>query len=491
MNALFRYYRRRMDAGQLDRDTAIHVFTKRAIKGVARALPSRISKNKWLGAINMVDRARPGFAALVSQTASKMVKRSPVGALRVQFLADLTAKTLRLQNDEAQDKAIELFTEYNDKFERDANFLKGIAANCGLSKLSCGHYHHSSTPILDMIDGRSSIDRMVCDSCANEMIESGSHVRARHSGFLIQAEYCSEAIDMYGATTLIDIRDRNFRRDERTGRWQHIDYSPYHNLIDSYHSSKAKGFKLIESQWFRSHRKAFGCELEVEARNTNATAAAGRIHEALNPEGSVGEYCYFERDGSVREGFEIVTQPAGLDVHRQKFEAFLKNPDLVRGLRSHEGGNCGFHVHVGRDYLTQSQIYRIQSFLNDVRNESLVRKIARRYGNGYSKIKYEMAKFSPHKKTTGDRYEALNVTGRHTVEFRIFRGSLRYESIMAALEFVNILIDFCMPGAVSIMEFNAIGFQKFVMRPNNRADTIYLRSYLSLDVETDNERQAA
>ena len=100
-----------------------------------------------------------------------------------------------------------------------------------------------------------------------------------------------------------------------------------------------------------------------------------------------------------------------------------------------------------------------------------------------------MAKFTPHGKATGDRYEALNVNGDKTVEFRIFRGSLRYESIMAALEFVNAVCEFCTPGVVSMRDFNALGFKTFIMQASNRADTKYLRSYLSLDDRTDSEQQ--
>ena len=146
---------------------------------------------------------------------------------------------------------------------------------------------------------------------------------------------------------------------------------------------------------------------------------------------------------------------------------------------------------MGRQYVTQSQIYRIQSFLNDVRNESLIRAVARRYENGFSKFKPQMAKFTPHGKNTGDRYEALNVQNSETIEFRIFRGSLRYESIIAALEFVNATLTFCTSGVTAITDFHAIGFKRFIMSDEMKPDTKFLRSYLSLDADTDNERRAA
>jgi len=219
--------------------------------------------------------------------------------------------------------------------------------------------------------------------------------------------------------------------------------------------------------------------------------AAGKVHDVLNPSGNVGEYCYFERDGSIGHGFELITQPAGLDLHRQKFDLFLNNAELKRGLRSHEGGSCGFHVHVGRQYLTQAQIYRVQSFLNDVRNEGLIRMIARRYGAGYCRVKAEMAKFTSHGKHSNDRYEMLNVSNDKTVEFRIFRGSLRYESIAAALEFCNALLTFCQPGEVAFNQFNAVGFRQFITRVDMRSDTKFLRAYLNVNADTDGERSIA
>ena len=330
----------------------------------------------------------------------------------------------------------------------------------------------------------------VCLNCAVGLTDSS--IRFEHNGALYLTEMAVSSIDHHGNQVTVDRRDPNHTFSERRQTYHHVLWSPHQNLVADYHSSKRKGFTLIQSPWFKSNRRAFGCELEIQVQSSSVNEAAGRVHDALNPSGVVGEYCYFERDGSIGSGFEIVTQPAGLDVHAAKFATFLQDKEMKRGMRSHEGGSCGFHVHVGRDYLTQGQIYRIQSFLNDVRNEHLIKKIARRYQSGYSKFKPDMAKFSPHGKATGDRYEALNVTGSETIEFRLFRGSLRYDSIMAALEFVNAILDFCTPGATSFVDFNALGFKEFILRPSNSADTKYLRSYLSLDDKTDNEqRQAA
>jgi len=495
MNVMFRYYRNRMDGSQIDRDVSIRLFTKRAVKSLSRIGADRVPHNRFVGLINMVERVRPGFSALVYENADLFARTAPKGTLRLKLMAELTTEIVHIDDQEAAaGKSGVLLQKYHEAFnaQDDVKFITKISLRLGVERRPCGHYHHRADMIFGLLsDGITHGRTELCINCSNTIQQAGTHERS--DGMLIENAFAVNGISQLGSSIQVDRRDTNYSLNATSGLYVHQHYNPYRDIIAPYHSSKNKGFSVLESTWFRSHRRAFGCELEVQlTRGGDLDRAAGKIHEVLNPSLNLGEYCYFERDGSVGHGFEIVTQPAGLDIHRDKFGLFLKNPKLTSGMRSHEGGSCGFHVHVGRQYVTQSQIYRLQSFLNDIRNEALIKRIARRYSTGYSRFKYEMAKFSPHNKQTGDRYEALNVTSSHTIEFRIFRGSLRYESIMAALEFVNALLDFCTPGAVSIMEFNAIGFQRFVMRINNRTDTKYLRSYLSLNVETDNEqRQAA
>ena len=485
MYQMTKYLVRRLNnASEIDQAVTIDVFTRRMIKSMSRASAANLHKNRWFKVMAGVNALEPTFSERIGRACDKYLKRSKLGATRLKMLADLANRI-------GSDSLAVCFQSWVEVFREidDMDFLGTVAYRNDVSLAQCGHF---ASRIHTIVGNEESPHRekTVCEHCARAMEDSPSYVSIGAYRFIL-ARYAVEAIDYDGDRITIDRRNPNFRLVETRDRYEHVNYSPYQNLIDGYHSSKRKGFSLIESPWYRSHRRAFGCELEIQVRQGPESAAAGRVHEVLNPSGTVGEYCYFERDGSIGTGFELITQPAGLDVHREKFRLFLNNPDLKRGLRSHEGGSCGFHVHVGREYVTQAQIYRLQSFLNDVRNEALIRKIARRYANGFSKIKYEMAKLSTKGKANGDRYEALNVTGDHTIEFRIFRGSLRYESIIAALEFVNALLDFCAPGAVSFQDFNTLGFKKFVLLPDNRSDTKYLRSYLSLDENSDDEQRIA
>ena len=483
---LFEYSIKRISAGALERASFINQLTKRTIKSMSRSTATRIHLNRWLVHIKTMELVLPfdTFIADMSDSCMTSMKRSPLGATRLQYMLALIASRTGSQILQCVIDSEQKFISLND-----TDFHKGVANRNQIQKFECGHWHFASKLLRGDAFSFNTV-QTVCLNCAVGLTDSS--IRFEHNGALYLTEMAVSSIDHHGNQVTVDRRDPNHTFSERRQTYHHVLWSPHQNLVADYHSSKRKGFTLIQSPWFKSNRRAFGCELEIQVQSSSVNEAAGRVHDALNPSGVVGEYCYFERDGSIGSGFEIVTQPAGLDVHAAKFATFLQDKEMKRGMRSHEGGSCGFHVHVGRDYLTQGQIYRIQSFLNDVRNEHLIKKIARRYQSGYSKFKPDMAKFSPHGKATGDRYEALNVTGNETIEFRLFRGSLRYDSIMAALEFVNAILDFCTPGATSFVDFNALGFKEFILRPSNSADTKYLRSYLSLDDKTDNEqRQAA
>jgi hypothetical protein len=493
MYNLYSYARKRLFVESFQRDQFLKVLVKRTLKSISRSTGGRIHTNKWMKLLDSLVSTQTdaiGTKLLDSFKAevSKYERTHQQTCLRINFLI-MYIRTKRITGE----NIASLFDDYLPEFNAAEMgvWLMDCATQNGLLMSDCGHFERNGHRVV-MHGGEHdySLRNTACTKCANESIANGTRVVGVNNWYILSA-YAVRVLNLYQDTEIHDRRNPNIAFDMRRSVWHVQGWSPYTNIIDSYHSSKNKGFKVIESPWLASNRRAFGVELEVQVRSGDKNAAAGRVHEVLNPSGDTGEYCYFERDGSIGEGFEIVTQPAGLDVHRQKFALFLQDAELKRGLRSHEGGSCGLHVHVGREYVTQSQIYRIQSFLNDVRNEALIRSIARRYENGYCKFKPHMAKFTAHNKQNGDRYEALNVTNHDTIEFRIFRGSLRYESVMAALEFCNAILTFCTPGVTSLVDFTAVGFKKFIIRPDNRTDTKFLRSYLSLDANNDNERQAA
>lgn len=74
------------------------------------------------------------------------------------------------------------------------------------------------------------------------------------------------------------------------------------------------------------------------------------------------------------------------------------------------------------------------------------------------------------------RYRALNYQNGNTIEFRLFRGTLKYETIMASLEFVHNLYHFARDAGLT--ELTMRHFVEFIHDPKRARDTRYLKAYL-------------
>lgn len=187
--------------------------------------------------------------------------------------------------------------------------------------------------------------------------------------------------------------------------------------------------------------RAYGVELEVESVSGSLEDNAEEVQELT------GDFAYLKYDGSLNNGFEIVSHPGTLAYHRTAWEEFFaKRP---RGLRSYDTSTCGLHVHASKRGLTPLQIAKIVFFVSAHDNSHFIRRIAGRDANRY--CKKVMKKLGDcHRDDDRDRYHAVNLCPSHTVEFRLFRGTLKRESFFRALEFVDAIIKYCEPAARSI-----------------------------------------
>lgn len=219
-------------------------------------------------------------------------------------------------------------------------------------------------------------------------------------------------------------------------------------LIKSYHSGEHRAKKYTKvgacrSQW-RGYWRGVGVELEVEhPRDSNWARDEELAHNIFD----IYNNLVFERDGSVDKGFEIITQP-----HTE--EAFEKIPwlDILNacidaGYQSHNGGNCGLHCHLSREwfgsteekqYISIAKLIRFYDiFYNDIvkvsrRDLSQAQRWAQPSNTAGQK---EASAIAKNKKYMG-RYQAVNVSNRDTVEVRIMRGTLNYNSFKACVDFV-------------------------------------------------------
>jgi hypothetical protein len=181
----------------------------------------------------------------------------------------------------------------------------------------------------------------------------------------------------------------------------------------------------------------YGIELEVEP-------TADRIESASKVLDAVGHFSILKRDGSLSEqGFEIVTTPMTFDHHRSgiwdKFFIDGGNENIA------VNNSCGMHVHISRNTLTRLQIGKMVSFIHSPDNRGFIKVVAQRNANRYMDFTADKGVTEPLsvEGSHDERYTALNLVPRNTVELRIFKGTTKAETFFKNLEFTDALVNFC------------------------------------------------
>jgi hypothetical protein len=321
----------------------------------------------------------------------------------------------------------------------------------------------------------------VCRTCISDNYQySGYYDEYVHDDDAVNA------IDEHGNEHTVSSGDRSFNYDEDRDCYVHDEYDPKPEVFGGYHSSK-KFFKPIPSDWTVRNKRYFGVELEVEVAKGERREKVLALNEIING-GDIGSKVFFETDGSLTHGFEIITQPMGLDNHTNLWK-WLKT-EAKDGLLSHKTSTCGLHVHVSRALLTPLQISKLVFFINDPSNQALIEAVARRYNTRYANFK-DKKLGSAYKADRHDRYQAINIENRETIEFRIFKGTLKYESIMAAIEFTNALVNFCNDTSGSGFQLTTQAFLRFIETPKLRAETRFVRAYLQQRLDDEGDSQLA
>lgn len=247
------------------------------------------------------------------------------------------------------------------------------------------------------------------------------------------------------------------------------------------------------------NQRLFGVEAEVELwregcekLKLNRFDMAVRVKEVLGVDfvsckedgtltlnGKYNNDTQFDPDGSkqgkVYAGFEIVTCPADMATQRERWSRIAGSPLLHNDkgtllLRAWDTTTCGFHVHVTREALTTLQIGRMLKFINSQHNARFIHKIAGRGSDVF--CRYQDKQFPdvlhPDRVVSAQeqndynrrRRVALNLSNDHTVEFRIFRGTIHPNHILRNLCFVEAVCNYCYPASRSFKDME--DYSKFV-----------------------------
>lgn len=241
----------------------------------------------------------------------------------------------------------------------------------------------------------------------------------------------------------------------------------YSNLNDYGLKPRPKFRGLIADSVINGY---IGFELEIEKVEGETDEYGDPIYNSDDTADYISHYLnrkvYCKHDGSLDDtGIEIVSHPMTLEYLKSCESEFKRcfNELIDDGFRSHNTNDCGLHFHISRTALGDDDetveariIYVIEKFWDKLvkfsrRTESQLNSWAKRNSEiTVSSIKGD-ADFDSVKSVSkwqkngghGERYHALNVTNRDTIEFRLFRGTLKFETFMASAQLCATIVKYC------------------------------------------------
>lgn len=297
---------------------------------------------------------------------------------------------------------------------------------------------------------RNGWEQCVCDDCLNseytrceccdEYHEDGSLTHVSGYGYV-----CGDCLE-----------NGDFRECDNCGRYYHYEDGEWdandecwycNNCVDCHGGSvRVMGYHTFGDFRYRPRFSPdeiaagkvpllFGVELECDRGSF--------VGEDFKRWAEDGDLVHFEHDGSLsNRGVELITQPCSLSFHQNHIGWKDLTATLLRqGFRSHDTEVCGLHVHVGRKGLAPTTIVKMDVFVN--RASAFFSRLARRevfYHSRYDPNKLVDARKA--RRTSGDRYTAVNTTNEKTVEIRIFKGTLRAGTVIGTIELVHAMVKF-------------------------------------------------
>ena len=256
-----------------------------------------------------------------------------------------------------------------------------------------------------------------------------------------------------------DCFDTHYTRCQRCGRLIHRDncyypsidsdtphcYDCYQALREGIHDYYFKPAPIF----YGDGPRYMGVELEIDCGGEDGDNA----NTVLAICNGLEERAYAKHDGSLDEGFEIVSHPMTLKYHMEEmpWKEMMQKAINLHYL-SHQACTCGLHVHVSRKAFGDTEeaqdacIARILYFFEKHWEELLkfsrrtrgqLEQWAARYG--YKDQPREVLETA--KKGNLGRYTCVNLTNTDTIEFRMWRGTLKYNTLIATLQLVNRICD--------------------------------------------------
>lgn len=276
-----------------------------------------------------------------------------------------------------------------------------------------------------------------CEDCGDWFARDGHYVR----GMGYVCNDCYERGDYFYCDECGDI----VRGDE----WD-FDEECCCRCAESMRSREIRDYHCPpELKWYgepnpswRGRMRGIGVEVEIDRNGRDRDAEEGLLGklEDLCPNDEI----YFEYDGSLDNGFEIITQPHTIKAFYEMPWKEILQACVDYGYSAHEVGTCGLHMHISREFFGNTEevqniaIAKLIQFYELYWGDCLkvsrrTEEQARHWAHRYGIIDREYLETKHHEY---GHYMAVNTGGRDTVELRLTRGTLKYESFMACIDFM-------------------------------------------------------
>jgi len=144
----------------------------------------------------------------------------------------------------------------------------------------------------------------------------------------------------------------------------------------------------------------------------------------------------------------------GKKVFQTLFTILRKN-----GLYGQDTNDCGLHIHVSRKSINETSIYKIISFIYNAYNYPFIKLISQRDDNKLAEWctvdidpqeKLQSGKLHYANRWDNEKMEAVNLRHSQTIEFRLFNGTLNFNTFCKNLEFVRSLIHWAKETSLSV-----------------------------------------
>ncbi len=315
-----------------------------------------------------------------------------------------------------------------------------------------------------------------CDNCCESSSDSTTYVGDTpycESCFMDNCYYCDDCDESYHNDYPCDCN----ASDRVEGKCCRAYRSS--GTIHDYSCKPAPIFKGTSKR-----NMYLGFELETELRRLDA--GAQYASSALQG------IAYLKHDGSISNGFEIVTHPHTHQEYRENSALLWNTIETLRKdyeARSWDTDTCGLHIHLSRDgFSSGAHLHRFIAFV--YHNAPHMMKFAgrktrfARFNDVYTFDEYDRPVFSiKHKvgnpdRYSSERYSAVNTQNSKTIELRFFRGTMNTSGVLSALDLAQAMVEYTRELRLDDVKLGALSwlwFADYVVSNNGLYPDLYSR----------------